>query len=323
MSSIFDGVKHNKQFEKLCKKTQMELKNYLKQKLDMVSGDGWLYKQGTFPVLLTAHMDTVHKEKCKTIIYKKDKVTGDDIITSPEGIGGDHRCGIYMILKILEKVNCSVLFCEDEEIGSVGARKFVDTNLFQELKGKFKYIIELDRAHENDAVFYHDDNQEFHDFIINGKEFWRQDHGSWSDICTLSPALGISSVNLSCGYYSAHSLAEYVNLDEMERSILEVIKVLERTDVNAEPFEYKETKYDYSNFSYLFNNKDDFYDYYGSTSNSYKQTYDVFDETYLEIILSNGDYITVMGADKEDCWQAAFLENPDIKFGDVVDFYFY
>ena len=119
----------DKLFNKLCTMPQRGLKEYLIKRLNMQSGDGYCFKQGTFPVLLTAHMDTVHKKQVSNIKYYTDKVSGKIIATSSVGIGGDDRCGIYMALKILDKVNCSVLFCEDEEIGSVGAKKFVATEL--------------------------------------------------------------------------------------------------------------------------------------------------------------------------------------------------
>lgn len=117
----------DKRFEKILRKTQKELKAYLmnylaSNKYEPQSGEGWLYAQGTFPVLLCAHMDTVHKEIPKDLVYK------DNILTSPQGVGGDDRCGVYTILKLIEKVKCSVLFLEDEESGCVGAQKFILTS---------------------------------------------------------------------------------------------------------------------------------------------------------------------------------------------------
>ena len=326
MSSIFDGIKHNKQFEKLCKMKQHELKNHLKQKLNMRSGDGWLYREGTFPVLLTAHMDTVHVKQCSKIKYEKglDPQNGfirDDItiVSSPEGIGGDDRCGIYMALKILEQIDCSVLFCEDEEVGSIGAGKFVKTDLCESLKGKFKYIIELDRANDTDAVFYHDRNKDFHDFIL--KEFWKKAQGSWSDICTLSPALEISSVNFSCGYYKPHTTQEFVILEEMERSIKEIVKVLQRTDVNAEPFKYIEEKaQNIYGYGYGLLSRYNLYDYYDEPSTE-KRSF--LDDVILEVILGDGTYLSSSGKDENEAWANFFFDNPTICFADVIDYYTY
>lgn len=113
-------------FINLCKLSQTDLKSHLADKLlehfpveNITSGDGYLYAEGTIPILLVAHLDTVHKELPRTILYDEES----KIISSPEGIGGDDRSGVYILLEVLKEHNCSVLFCEDEEAGAVGAEK--------------------------------------------------------------------------------------------------------------------------------------------------------------------------------------------------------
>ena len=240
-------------FENICRMTQKELKSYVTVKLakthkDIVSGDGYVYAQGQFPVLLVAHLDTVHKEAPYEFIYNSKQKS----YSSPQGIGGDDRCGIYMIFEIIKQYNCSVLFCEDEEIGCVGAQKFIKTELAENLK--FNYIIELDRQGSNDAVFYDCDNPEFEEFIT--KDFYKTACGSFSDISYLAPSLGCAAVNLSCGYYKAHTTNEYVVITEMQDSINAACKILERT-TEKDKFEYIEADYGYSRYKY-----DSFWDDY-------------------------------------------------------------
>ena len=157
-------------FIEICKASQKELKKMLEIVLfemwyeELITGDGYLYAKGTIPVLLTAHMDTVHKENVKDFYEYYDKEKKQHIISSPQGIGGDDRCGVYMILEIIKTHKCSVLFCEDEEIGGVGSDKFCKTELVKELS-ELKYLIELDRANGTDAVFYDCDNDDFTKFI--------------------------------------------------------------------------------------------------------------------------------------------------------------
>ena len=323
-------------FEKICKMTQIELKKYLANTYNMISGDGYLYKEGTFPVLLTAHMDTVHKVQCRKVRYKKDK--DQTILSSPVGIGGDDRCGIFMALKIAQEIDCSILFCEDEEVGSIGADKFVKTDLCESLKGKFRYIIELDRANSKDAVFYEDDNDEFHEFVT--KEFWKETWGSWSDICTLSPALEISSVNFSCGYYKAHTTNEYVVFEEMEKSIEEVIKLLNRTD-KEKTFEFKRKVIQRGAFSGLYNwyGYDDYWDssLYSSlktytnrkkTNNDIVTTNDteIIDEIVnLEVVLNDETcpYLNSQGYTLDEAWKNLFMDNDWLCFADIIDWYTY
>lgn len=170
---------------------------------------GFIYAKGSLPVLLVAHLDTVHKELVKTVCYSAD----GSIVMSPEGIGGDDRAGVYMILQLIKKYRCHVLFCEDEEIGGIGAHKFVGSNI----KPKVNYIVELDRRGSDDAVFYDCDNSEFTKFVI-GFGF-KEEVGSFSDISILAPALQAAAVNISAGYYSEHSRHEYVILRVMEKNI--------------------------------------------------------------------------------------------------------
>ena len=93
-----DSTERNKEFEKLAQMTQNEMKTHVHAKLALIgyvqSGDGYVYHEGTFPVLLCAHMDTVHKEIPRTLVY------ANGTLSSTQGIGGDDRCGIYMIFKI-------------------------------------------------------------------------------------------------------------------------------------------------------------------------------------------------------------------------------
>lgn len=237
-------------FQYICKMSQKDLKKFIANDLKythdkIIVEDGFVYAQGTFPVLLVAHLDTVHKQAPTKFVYDTKK----DALSSPQGIGGDDRCGVYMIHEIVKKFNCSVLFCEDEEIGAIGADKFTKSELSKNLE--FNYIIELDRKGNNDAVFYDCDNEDFEKFIT--KDFYKTSWGSFSDISIVAPYLGCAAVNLSCGYYNAHTTSEYVVLSEMKKSIQEVCKILERTTEN-DKFEYIEAAYsggyDWSYYSY-------------------------------------------------------------------------
>lgn len=223
-----------KEFIKLCTMSQIDLKSFAAKELEKTHssiyvGDGYVYAPGCFPVLLVAHLDTVHTTLPKTVLYGEKTGT----ITSPEGIGGDDRCGIFMILEILKQFHCSVLFCEDEELGNVGAKKFMETNLAK--PGDFNYIIELDRKNSNDAVFYNCANVEFERFIT--KEFFETAIGSEADISYLAPTLNCAAVNLSCGYYNLHTLDEYVVIPEMHKIIDATCNILARTKAD-DKFEY-------------------------------------------------------------------------------------
>lgn len=221
--------------ENIVRLTQSELKQAAKQELEAraykpISKKGFLYAEGELPVLLVAHLDTVHKTPVRNILYSKD----GHLIMSPEGIGGDDRCGVYMIMEILRSARCHVLFTEDEETGCQGARAFANSKI----RPGINYIVELDRRGGNDAVFYQCENPEFTDFICSfGFEEVR---GSFSDISVIAPRLGAAAVNISAGYYNEHSRHEYINLLEVERNIS---RVAEMVQSQSEQYDYIERSY--------------------------------------------------------------------------------
>ena len=102
-------------FKRICRMNKDTLKGWLEKQLrtkykEVINEDGFLYARGS-EVLLTAHMDTVHAHTCKDIqIMRKD---GKTVLSSPQGIGGDDRCGIWLISQIIRhtKFRPSILFC--------------------------------------------------------------------------------------------------------------------------------------------------------------------------------------------------------------------
>lgn len=259
-----------KDFIKLVGMTQKEVKQELINRLQKAgyktqTHNGFIYAPGTVPVLLIAHMDTVHKQPAKTVCISTDGNT----VMSPEGIGGDDRAGIYIILRLLEQVNCHILFCEDEEIGGIGASKFANSRI----KPDVNYIVEFDRRGSDDAVFYDCDNKDFTDFVCQFG--FKERFGSFSDISIIAPALGIAAVNLSAGYYCEHTKGEYVRMDEVENIIANATNLLQ---AESDRFKYVERAvyYDYANWKKQYY-PNSFYD-----SGYYKNEYedDAFDTMF-------------------------------------------
>ena len=208
--------------EKILVLSQKALKKALSTELTSMgyaptNSKGFLYAEGDVPVLLVAHMDTVHKEQVRTICYSSDR----NIIMSPQGIGGDDRAGIYMILKMLKKHRCHVLFCEDEEKGGIGASAFVESAISPQVN----YIVEFDRRGANDAVFYDCDNPDFTKFVT-GFGF-EENYGSFSDISVIAPELKVAAVNLSSGFYNEHTQHEHINMKNIKDNIKKASKMIE------------------------------------------------------------------------------------------------
>ena len=316
-----------KVFKKICKKTQEQLIPYLVCKLkengytNIIQNDGYIYAKGIEPVLLVAHMDTVHKNKCQFI--NETWIKGSTRLYSQQGIGGDDRCGIYMILEIIKTHKCSVLFCEDEEIGCVGSKKFVKSEFINDLSD-LKYLIELDRANSNDAVFYDCNNPEFTEFIISNTGY-KEAYGTYTDISYLAPACKVAAVNFSCGYYNAHTLTEYVVWEEMLNTIEVVKKLLE---VECDQFEYIESKYyGYGGYGIYggYNELDEYYGYgaYRNYNNYYSNSFS--NEMLLEVEFMDNKTnkirnVCLTAKNKEEAWYKFFIQNGSVCYDDVIDF---
>jgi len=310
-----------KLFEKIVKMKQPQLKRWLKNryskggKFDIIDGKGFLLlipKENPVPIMLTAHMDTVHEKPVRQIIIEKhiDKT----IISSPQGIGGDDRCGIYMICKMLDEgMRPYVVFCEDEEIGCVGAELFASSKEKDMVLGKVKFMVELDRKNATDAVFYECENFDFNEFIEK-ETGYKEAIGSYSDICEIAPELKVAAVNLSCGYYHEHTLQHYVVWEEMLNTIKATKKLIQAAKKDSTPtFEYIHSKR-----SMWF---DDYYYGYGG----YKGDYGIMspsEDVYAEISWYDPDskkmeFDSVVGRSIEECIGMFLMEHWSLTYKDI------
>ena len=207
------------------------LKTYDESKITRGNNSAFLYVEGTDPVLLVAHLDTVHKPGKRDIFYDSRK----KVLWSPTGLGADDRAGVFAIIKLLQKgLKPHILLTTDEEIGGYGAMAATAQMSDDAFEGKCKFMIELDRCNEKDSVYYYETNKDFKDFI-NSFGFV-EDIGSFSDICTLSPKWGMSSVNLSVGYRLEHTYAEHLYLRHLYGTINKVSNIIIESRKAEVPF---------------------------------------------------------------------------------------
>ena len=224
---------------KLVTASQEQVKHimsiYLKKHYSkVIERNKYLIAAGDIDIALVAHLDTVHKNIPSIICYSRD----NNYIMSPQGIGGDDRCGVFIILSLLRRLDFKpyILFTMGEEVGCVGAKAFVkwlcdDPDMLPELK----FIVEYDRKGNKDCVFYNCGNAEFEKFV-EGFGF-KTALGSSSDIKVIAPELGAAAVNLSSGYYNPHTEHEYVCMSDMNDIINASVNML---TAECEPFKYIE-----------------------------------------------------------------------------------
>ena len=211
-------------FKILAQATQENLRRYLLKQLkklykDVEEGDRYIFCKGEAPILLVAHLDTVHHDLPTKIFYDKENAA----MTSPQGIGGDDRCGVYIVICALKysQKRPSVLFTMDEEIGCVGAKEAMRKI---DPKGMFNYLIEVDRHGDNEVVFYDTKNAEFIEYV---KSFGlKEEIGASSDVKHLSNEWNIASCNICAGYHCEHKLNEWVNVKAMMNSAQIVVDMI-------------------------------------------------------------------------------------------------
>lgn len=269
-----------KEFKHLLQLKQEELHDYLCEIVPSYYNEdkiidqygSFLYCQGDIPVLMVAHLDTVHKAPPKSIFFDQE----EKIMWSPDGIGGDDRCGVWSILEILDKgLRPSIVFTWNEEVGALGASDFC-TLLKKEDLAHINFAIEIDRRGNMDCVFYDLESPEFESFIeeFNFKSAW----GSFSDISTICPHFGFAGVNLSAGYFNEHTFQEHIDIMGMEYTIERASKILQDERVNSR-WEWKEAdrknyygKYSYAAYGYGGYGDDISYEdwYYGYNKTSKK-----------------------------------------------------
>jgi hypothetical protein len=177
----------------------------------------YLYAPGGLPVMLVAHLDTVHPFPPAEIYHDQEK----GVLWSPQGLGADDRAGVLAILYVLKwGYRPHILLCDLEESGGLGAREAVK----RLSRPDVAFILGLDRRGADDYVMYGWRSPELEVFLE--RYGFRQASGTFSDIAVLCPAWKIPGANLSVGYYQEHSKAEYLRLPELYRTAARVCRML-------------------------------------------------------------------------------------------------
>lgn len=249
----------------------MILNDYYQSENVIESEGEFLFAKGEIPVLVCAHLDTVHRQKPieAEILFDQEK----KIMWSPDGIGGDDRCGVFVILSlIMQGLRPHVAFTWNEEIGGLGARAMTQKLDPQKIGVDINFVIQIDRKGHGESVYYYLENKEFENYI---NSFGFKTHiGTYTDICEICPDWDMAGVNLSAGYINEHTSKELIFVETLEDTLGKTIKILEDQTINPKYFEYKEAPRSYSN---------------AITANSYYEDY--YYNSYDYNDFDNADYI--------------------------------
>jgi len=178
----------------------------------------------TYPCVVS-HMDTVHKFVTDFRICIDAKNNDELFAKSGDkqtGIGGDDKCGVFACLQLLKIIpEIKVVFFSREESGCQGSNK-INHNFFSDCR----YIIQLDRRGKEDFIQTYWGKKTINHRFSSEIGFVKQKYGYKNAMGTVTDCMklwdakvGISCINLSCGYYQAHSSLEYISVSELWNSI--------------------------------------------------------------------------------------------------------
>lgn len=195
--------------------------------------------------LLSAHTDCVGTAESGAYVELIDLYPygGDEILKGIGNIGGDDKCGVFLILKYLlsgKPINAVFSICE--EIGRVnGIEHLLNVIKDNEIFKSIPYCLVLDRRGKGDIICHNNQygslrfEEELHKI---GKEFgYSPTTGSTSDMNNIKDYM--NGCNLSVAYYNPHSATEFVSLRELYNTWNYLNALIEKMPRNI-PFEKPE-----------------------------------------------------------------------------------
>lgn len=247
------------------KKIKRFIRTYIAENIDdaqiVDNRDGNIYvvkgESDTYPCVV-AHLDQVQKVHSEDFIA----VETDDIIFgySPknrqrEGLGADDKNGLWIGLKCLEEFDAiKIAFFVGEEIGCVGSGK-CNMAFFNDCR----FIIEPDRKGSSDlitSIYGKICSNKFKEDICPQLFGYEATSGLMTDVIELCErGVGLSCINLSCGYYEPHTSDEFTVKEDLLNCLAFVRHIIE-TCTDVYPHKYEDsysnsygTTYRYSGYS--------------------------------------------------------------------------
>lgn len=231
-------------FQQVLKMTQPQLLHVMYELLKtrykkVITHKNFVMAEGDIPIALVAHLDTVFKIPPELILYDREQNIMWGTNRFGEGTGFDDRAGVFAILQILKttKLRPHIIFTTDEERGALGAIELITE--YPKVPFDIKYIIQLDRQGNNDAVYYDGINRDFIDYTTSFG--FKEQRGSFSDISVICPYWDRCGVNLSIGYMHEHTPTETLNVSSFYHTIQKVKRMLSARD--TPDFKWEEKVY--------------------------------------------------------------------------------
>ena len=170
-----------------------------------------------------------------------------------ENLGADDKNGVFICLECLKKYdNIKLVFFREEETGCKGSSEAV-MSFFDDVR----FVIQPDRKGNSDLItsigYSELCSEEFIGAVELEKWGYKEENGLMTDILTLKEkGLEVSCINLSCGYYNAHSDEEITVKKDLMKCLLFVEHIIDKctnvyphvqTDSCCSPYEFEDELY--------------------------------------------------------------------------------
>ena len=169
----------------------------------------------------------------------------------------DDKNGVFICLECLKKYDAvKVVFFREEETGCRGSSEAV-MSFFDDVR----FVIQPDRKGNSDlitSIGYSDlCSEKFMEAIEPEKWGYMEENGLMTDVLALKEkGLEVSCINVSCGYYNAHTDEEITVKKDLMKSLLFVEHIIEdctntyphtQSDSYFSPYEFEDEIYDILN----------------------------------------------------------------------------
>lgn len=180
----------------------------------------------SYPCII-AHMDSVHdfpKERPREILECDEIIIAEYADSHIQcGLGADDSNGILVALQLLEELpNLKVCFTTEEEIGGIGAMFACENESFFE---NVCYCIQADRRGCQDIIC-HTNGVDItsSEFLIDISQLmttydYSVNRGVFTDVGIIAPIVGVSGINVSCGYLNEHTDSEFCFIPGLENCL--------------------------------------------------------------------------------------------------------
>lgn len=217
-----------------------------------------------------------------------------------ENLGADDKNGVFICLECLKKHDAiKVVFFREEEVGCRGSSEAM-MSFFDDIR----FVIQPDRKGNSDLItnisYSELCSEKFLEEVEPEKWGYREENGLMTDVLTLKEnGLGVSCINVSCGYYNPHTDEEVTVKKDLMKSLSFIEHIIEDcTDVYPHILDYGYWgRYDYEL-------EDEIYEMLNSDPTlTPKGLYDMYSTTYSYLGLEDYERIykdfRMFGGDEE------------------------